>query len=204
MTGLSFGRTKLTVLFALLCVGQQKDVSSVSLLPPFGRPHSVCLHPTVRNSQLIFSSLVELIVMLILFHEGSGSGLTREDRPGGMGNLAAVSWETAVAPVCGQLFASVLSWWECLRAGDDQMLWESGLLQKVETRYSSASVPVGNTLPLASPEKGWGADSALVTQSFQLLLSKICCNQLHQCFLLLTDTVSLQSGSGSSVARWDV
>lgn len=37
VTGLSFGCTKLTVLFALLCVGQQEDVSSAPLL---------CLHVT--------------------------------------------------------------------------------------------------------------------------------------------------------------
>lgn len=41
-------------------------------------------------------------------HLGGGEQLesTYEDRPRSMGNLMRVSWETALALACGQLFAS--------------------------------------------------------------------------------------------------
>lgn len=110
MTGLPFARTKLTVLFALLCVRQQENISSAPLLclRLVGPAKFVLTQPTIRNSQFIFFPFSGADCDALFIPPRKRLRFAREDRPGGMGNLAAVSWETAVAPVCGQLFASVL------------------------------------------------------------------------------------------------
>lgn len=147
---------------------------------------------------------------------GKRLGFTCEDGPGSMRTLAPVSWETTVAPACGQLFASqsVVSGenvWEqetikcsenqgfCKKLKPDtaqaQSLWEILCLWLFQKRVKEPA-----------PHYNYAMNSC--TKWSEMSRSKICqwakeavlySNQLHQC--PLTDTVSLQSGSDFPPAK---
>lgn len=140
VTGLSFERTKLTVLFALLCVGQQEDVSSAPLL---------CLF-LVDSAKFVLTQPSAVVNLFFSFFYGGDCdahfiprgkrlGLTRE---GGQAWWPGKSCCCFLGNRCSSSLRSAIclspSWWECLRAGDDQMLWESGLLQKKKLKPDTA------------------------------------------------------------------
>lgn len=70
---------------------------SSSALPP--------RHPQL-NLQSIFFLFSRADCDAHFIPRGKRLGFTCDDGPGSMGTLAPVSWETTVAPACGQLFAS--------------------------------------------------------------------------------------------------